>query len=161
MAEQIANEEEKITRKRRGVDEGSSSGVVQKRIKQNEEESEDDSETTEVDVWEQWKKFLDNPQNTNHLMQLSPEKHKIIWCGKTVRRRSPLPQDLYNRLQKEVPLITCHKISSYFVDVTKKIQDSKSYCIMGEALSELQSMSPIDKLLMPEKKFISNMCDNL
>ncbi|KAI9247660.1 hypothetical protein BDA99DRAFT_525693 [Phascolomyces articulosus] len=79
MAEQIANEEEeKITRKRCGVGEGSSSDAVQKQIKENEEESEDDSDTNEVDVWEQWKKFLDNPQNTNHLMQLSPEKHKII-----------------------------------------------------------------------------------
>ena len=70
MAEQIANEEEKITRKRRGVGEGSSSDAVQKRIKENKEESENNSDITEVDIWKQWKKFLDNPQNTNHLMQL-------------------------------------------------------------------------------------------
>ncbi|KAI7860408.1 hypothetical protein BDC45DRAFT_494352 [Circinella umbellata] len=62
MAEQSTNKEEKITRKRRGAGEGSSSNAAQKQIKENKEEREDGSDTAEVDVWEQWKKILNNPQ---------------------------------------------------------------------------------------------------
>ncbi|KAI7860403.1 hypothetical protein BDC45DRAFT_530001 [Circinella umbellata] len=48
MAEQSTNKEEKITRKRRGAGEGSSSNAVLKRIKENKER-EDGSDTAEVD----------------------------------------------------------------------------------------------------------------
>ncbi|KAJ8661498.1 hypothetical protein O0I10_002764 [Lichtheimia ornata] len=60
--------------------------------------------------------FLDDPVNTQHLMQLSPERYRVIWCGKHVHRRSCLPADLYARINKEITHIRIQRMRSVSID---------------------------------------------
>ncbi|KAG0174877.1 hypothetical protein DFQ28_006751 [Apophysomyces sp. BC1034] len=127
-AEQIANEEEKENaRKRRfaGEDckEGPSRTAAQRKRREintinaindnqmGEEEEDDDDNDKKNSIWDEWKQFLNNPENTRRLMQLSSERHNVIWCGKLVRRRSGLPPELYAKLKEEVPSINVQEIS--------------------------------------------------
>ncbi|KAI8974435.1 hypothetical protein BDB01DRAFT_728945, partial [Pilobolus umbonatus] len=58
-----------------------------------------------------WKQFLDDPINTQNHIFCSPEKHRVNWYGRLLRRRSCLPQDLYSELKKEISCIETKSIN--------------------------------------------------
>ncbi|KAI9004292.1 hypothetical protein CLU79DRAFT_781602 [Phycomyces nitens] len=135
MAQQVADDEEENTQKRGLVsnDNGEESGSDRKKIKptiNNDEEYDEDGEKNEAEggIWKKWKQFLDDPKNTQHLMQLSPEKHHIIWYGKLLRRRSCLPSDLYSKLNEEVSYIEDKYISPCFFDGAMAVVDAVRRC---------------------------------
>lgn len=54
----------------------------------------------------------------------SPEMHKVIWCGKLVRRRNCLPFELYDKLNKEIPLVTMQNINPCLAEMSNAIFDA-------------------------------------
>ncbi|CDH53212.1 predicted protein [Lichtheimia corymbifera JMRC:FSU:9682] len=147
MAEQVVNEEEKENARKRPMDgsdgeEGGSSRRVKtskrkemvvvddNQISEQGNDNDGDDDDTKSSFWEEWKQFLIDPENNRCFMQLSPESHNVIWCGKLVRRRSCLPHELYERLNQEVPLITMHEISPNLVEMSMAIFDAKEKLIV-------------------------------
>lgn len=72
MLHQIADEEEINTRKRSHGESSSNSSIIEQkkaRIGDNNVGEEEDEDKEEC-IWTKWKEFLDDPDNTAHLMQL-------------------------------------------------------------------------------------------
>ncbi|KAI7880818.1 uncharacterized protein EV154DRAFT_428764 [Mucor mucedo] len=75
-------------------------------------------------IWEEWKQFLDDQENMNCFMQLSPERHRVIWCGKLVQRRSCLPSELYDKLNQKLPLVTMQDINPCLAEMSNAVFDA-------------------------------------
>ncbi|EPB91063.1 hypothetical protein HMPREF1544_02132 [Mucor circinelloides 1006PhL] len=103
MAEQVVNEEEKENARKRPMDYNDCKKGPSRRTRAstrkvftvvddnqtNEQADGDDHSDNGGDkkngIWEEWKQFLDDQKNTKCFMQLSPERHSVIWCKKLVR----------------------------------------------------------------------------
>ncbi|KAI9273760.1 hypothetical protein BY458DRAFT_473877 [Sporodiniella umbellata] len=142
MAEQVVNEEEKENDRKRQVEskyEGDSDHNVRtskrRKItaiddnqsgKQGDDGDDDDdsSDDQKVGIWEEWKQFLNNQENKKYFMQLSPEMHDVIWCGKLVRRRACIPSELYTKLNQEVSSVIIQDISPCLAEMCMDIFDA-------------------------------------
>ncbi|KAI7898051.1 uncharacterized protein BX663DRAFT_582987 [Cokeromyces recurvatus] len=137
--------EEKVNLKKRQWDhdaeEGTDNRVNSEKSRRADESDEEDIGEFETDIWIEWKWFLDNPSNIQHLHQLSPEKHNVIWCGKLVRRRDCLPSTLFKRLNEGAVYIDCQKLDSSFVEICREIADAESREEMKEGIDELRAIS--------------------
>ncbi|KAG0745759.1 hypothetical protein G6F57_001287 [Rhizopus arrhizus] len=147
MAQQIADDEEENTQKR---------GLT---TINNDEEYDEDGEEKEAedDIWVKWKRFLDDPTNTQHLMQLSPEKHRIIWYGRLLRRRSCLPSDLYSKLNEEVSCIEAKYIHPCFFDGAMAVTSRDD---MAVRIKDLSNVSVEDHSLVAERKLLTVILEN-
>ncbi|KAI7848541.1 hypothetical protein BDC45DRAFT_523157 [Circinella umbellata] len=154
MAEQVAAEEEDSNARKRCSTRNKEDKP--KRQKLNNNSNDDDNDNKDYkgvrNIWDEWREFLTNKDNTCHLMQLSPEKHGVIWCGKLVRRRSCLPVTLFEKLNKEVMYVKATNISLYFLSQANEIVDTSSREAMGNEIEVLQRMVPEERSLIPEKK---------
>ncbi|KAI7903549.1 uncharacterized protein BX663DRAFT_33708 [Cokeromyces recurvatus] len=144
MAEQVANEEEKENARKRPIDgnnceEGPSRRTRASKRKvftmvddnqtseqgdDNDHDNYDNCDYKKDSIWEEWKQFLDDQENKEYLMQLSSERHNVIWCGKLVRWRSCLPPVLYDKLNQKIPLVTMQDISPCLAEMSIAIFDA-------------------------------------
>ncbi|KAG2209922.1 hypothetical protein INT45_013282, partial [Circinella minor] len=115
-------------------------------------EGGEEVESEEKCIWSEWKDFLNNPNNTAHLIQLSPEKHGVIWCGNLVRRRSCYPAELYKKTNEEVTSVERKSIDSHFIEAINDVADATSSQDMEDAVERLNCIEVDDKLVA-EKKF--------
>ncbi|CAO3601009.1 unnamed protein product [Absidia cylindrospora] len=169
MAEQVANEEEKENARKRPMDgnnyeEGPSRRTRSSQRKeiaviddnQTSEQGDDDDHSDKNDdkkdsFWEEWKQFLDDEENKKCFMQLSPERHNVIWCGKLVRRRSCLPPELYGKLNQEIPLVTMQDISPYLAEMSMAVFNAESNAEMQNCI-ELLNCVVFDDPISSQKK---------
>ncbi|KAG1151373.1 hypothetical protein G6F37_004828 [Rhizopus arrhizus] len=86
-----------------------------------ESDIEEDETESRQNIWQVWKKFLNNAQNNNNLLPLSPEKHSVIWYGVDLRRCLYLPEGLYTRMRYETTAIKQYNISNNYKEVIKNI----------------------------------------
>ncbi|EIE80264.1 hypothetical protein RO3G_04969 [Rhizopus delemar RA 99-880] len=119
-----------------------------------EKEAEDSS-------WVKWKWFLDDPTNTQHLMQLSPEKYHVIWYGRLLRRRNCLPSDLYLKLNNEVPCIDTKYIHPCFFEGAMAVVEATSRDDMAVRIRDLHNISVEDRSLVAERKLLTDILENL
>ncbi|KAG1103979.1 hypothetical protein G6F42_017151 [Rhizopus arrhizus] len=179
MTEQVANEEEKENARKRPMDgndceEGPSRRTRASRRKvftviddnQTSEQGDDDDRNDSGDdkkdsIWEEWKQFLDNQENMKCFMQLSPEMHKVIWCGKLVRRRNCLPPELYDKLNQEIPLVTMQDINPCLAEMSNAVFDAESNTEMQSCIELLNCIVLDDPVFIAEKKLIVDICRTL
>ncbi|KAI9313575.1 hypothetical protein BX666DRAFT_1815743, partial [Dichotomocladium elegans] len=124
-------------------------------------EQDDDGDDQKVDIWEEWKHFLNDQENKKYFMQLSPEMHNVIWCGKLVRRRVCLPPDLYAKLNQEVSSVTIQDISPCLAEMCMTIFDAESNIEMQSCVEQLNHVVLDDPILVAEKKLIVDICGTL
>ncbi|KAI9481173.1 MAG: hypothetical protein EXX96DRAFT_480499 [Benjaminiella poitrasii] len=168
MAQQVADDEE-VNNQKRGLvsnDNEEESSSDRKKIKttiNNDEEYDEDGEKKEVEdnIWLKWKQFLDDPINTQNLMQLSPEKHRVIWFGRLLRRRSCLPWDLYPKLKEEVSCIDAKSINSCFFVEAMAVVEATSRDDMAARIEDLDNISVEGQSLVAEKKLLTIILGNL
>ncbi|KAI7882132.1 uncharacterized protein EV154DRAFT_40327 [Mucor mucedo] len=172
MAQQVADEEERTNQKRGLVSNGEGSSSQKKKLKSSideecddeegeEEEEEEEEDKEEEDIWMKWKEFLDDPVNSQNLMQLSPEKHRVIWYGRLLRRRSCLPWDLYSRLKGEVSFIEAKFINPFFFVGTMAVVEAASRDGMALRIDDLDNISVEGQSLVAEKKLLTIILGNL
>ncbi|KAL7318307.1 hypothetical protein PS15m_004541 [Mucor circinelloides] len=95
-------------------------------------------------------------------MQLSPERHNVIWCGKLVRRRNCLPLELYEKLNQKIPLVTMQDINPLLAQMSTAIFDAESNTKMESyTIEQLNRVELDDPILIAEKKLIVDICRTL
>ncbi|KAI8349689.1 hypothetical protein BD560DRAFT_478872, partial [Blakeslea trispora] len=91
----------------------------------------------------------------------SPERHKVIWCGKLVRRRSCLPPELYEKLNQEIPLVTIQDINPCLAEMSNAVFDAESNTEMQSCIEQLNCTVLNDPVFITEKKLIVDICRTL
>ncbi|ORX48591.1 hypothetical protein DM01DRAFT_253029 [Hesseltinella vesiculosa] len=157
MAEQVVNVEEKENRKRKTPPIDDHPGPSQRcAFVSIDDDQKNEQEGDISDIWQAWRQFLCDPDNTKHLMHLCPERHNIIWYGKSLRRRSCLPVDLYNRLATEVPFVDVQEIGTSVIDAVYLVADATSREQMDDRINDLRSIPPNEA--QQEARFIADIC---
>lgn len=70
------------------------------------------------------RELCDNNYVSLLFIKFSPEMHKVIWCGKLVRRRNCIPPELYDKLNQEIPLVTMQDINPCLAEMSNAVFDA-------------------------------------
>ncbi|ORX53577.1 hypothetical protein DM01DRAFT_1287644 [Hesseltinella vesiculosa] len=112
-------------------------------------------------VWLRWAHFLGDPNNIKQWTHLSPERHKMIWCGPMVRRRSSLPSDLFSSLNENIPMIDKQLIDKNLNPIFLAVCDAVSQREMDDAIDALRVVSAGNDGIKAERKLLVSICDTL
>ncbi|KAI9318582.1 hypothetical protein BX666DRAFT_1855276 [Dichotomocladium elegans] len=159
MQEVAHDEEERVQKKRRtGIDadvlsSGDRAVAIECGDSEDDMVSAADRKKRTGDIWKDWKCFLEEAANTQHLPALSPEKHGVVWYGPGVRRRLSLPEDLYACMKYAIPSARQLTISSSFKEAVKNIIQSDNRHVMVELIESFRMI----KGDAVEKKFLIDM----
>ncbi|KAG1150125.1 hypothetical protein G6F37_000614 [Rhizopus arrhizus] len=126
--------------------------ILGKRLLTNSSNNSSVEENASENIWHEWQKFLDDPLRRNLYEPLNPEKNNVIWCGKSVARRSSLPEDPYARLQVEVESVPAVAINHDLHEIVDRVLDADDLEQYEDAIEELR----IQKNQLKENKLQIN-----
>ncbi|KAG0162916.1 hypothetical protein DFQ30_001019 [Apophysomyces sp. BC1015] len=160
------NQQHMLVKRRRQIDknehdeEESTRKVIRAEEDEEEEEGDGDGKEREGknDIWSEWTKFLNDPTRIEHLQDLSPERHRVIWCGKSLKRRCCLPKALYDHLQEEFTVVS-HALSLCLQEQTNRVLDSNDLAGMEDTVGEFRKLKVLcnSEQMMSEYKLFSAM----
>ncbi|KAG1035635.1 hypothetical protein G6F43_013197 [Rhizopus delemar] len=146
--------------------------ILGKRLRTPESESEKEheeelatsssvEENASENIWHEWQKFLDDPLRRNLYESLSPEKNNVIWCCKSVARRSSLPESLYARLQVEVESVPAVAINHCLHKIVDRVLDADDLEQYEDAIEELRIQKKQSKENKSQIAFLIQILERL